>query len=81
MFLLKGIAKFYYEILTRFEDIYNIQTKVHRMDTFPRERMHRMSDFLEFIYLFIYLFIYSTEEKTKASGIKIKVKNEMKLIC
>ena len=67
------------------------------MDTFPRERIHRMSDFLEFIYLFIYLliylfiylfihlfiylFIYSTEEKTKASGIKIKVKNEMKLIC
>ena len=63
MFLLKGIAKFYYEILTRFEDIYNIQTKVHRMDTFPREKMHRMSDFLQFIYLFIYLF-YRTKDKS-----------------
>ena len=63
MFLLKGITKFYYEILTRFEDIYNIQTKVHRMDTFPREKMHRMSDFLQFIYLFIYLF-YRTKDKS-----------------
>ena len=65
MFLLKGIAKFYYEILTRFEDIYNIQTKVHRMDTFPREKMHRMSDFLQFIYLFIYLFILQNKRQKR----------------